>query len=136
MDTMDDEESRPITGEFEDAVERLNEATGQLYNADFENIAEHHGAIVEAMAALAPHLQGLPEAIEAWYIEEEGDYPVLDEPYGDALSDVIDNFNGMRNNTSRVIGYAHSYNEFSNALGQLVSFCRRWDWERGFFREA
>lgn len=128
-----DEDNRPITGAFEDAVEALHVTASALYRATFEDIGEHHGNVVSAMGALRPFTGGLVEAIDAWYVAEEGAFPGLDEPYGEALADVIDNFNGIRNNIGRVTGYVHSYNEFHNSISNLVSFCGRWDYERGSF---
>lgn len=130
---LDSEESRPITGEFEDAVERLYKVASELYSATFETLPAHHGAIVEAVALLTPYLGGLYERIQEWYVDEEGDFPELAEPYGAALSNALNEFDGLRNNIDRPIAYAHSYNEFSNEMGNLVSFCKRWNWEHGIF---
>lgn len=122
-----------IDGDFQLAVLEAREARDALYNSGFDDLAPRHGALVEAMAkvmAFIPHIQS---AVDVWWADEEGNgpYPTFPNGYETAATDAYIEFLNMRHSTNRFITYAHHYNEFSNSLSDMSSFCANYDSDRG-----
>jgi hypothetical protein len=125
-----------IDGDFQTAVANLDKARSALYDAGFENIGPLHAALVAAMSDVMNFIPNIVTAVDIWYEDEEGaaEYPGFEETgiaYEAAAAASYIEFLNLRNSLDRVMSYAHYYNEFSNSLSDLTTFCEGYDSDRG-----
>lgn len=126
-------ETSRIDGDFQRAVLEAREARDALHDTGFDDKAPRHGALVEAMTKMMAFIPHIQSAVDAWYADEEGEtqYPMFPDGYETAAADAYIEFLNMRHSTDRFIMYAHYYNEFSNALSDMSSYCADYDSDRG-----
>lgn len=123
-----------IDGDFQLAVVDALKARDALHDAGFDDIAPRHGALTEAMAKVMSFVPHIQSAVDVWWGDEESeyaDYPTFENGYETAAVDAYVEFLNMRHSTGRFIAYAHHYNEFSNSLSDMSSFCANYDSDRG-----
>lgn len=122
-----------IDGDFQLAVVDALKARDALHDAGFGDIAPRHGALVEAMAKVMSFVPHIQSAVDVWWADEEGDEtdPTFEDGYETATTDAYIDFLNMRHSTDRFIAYAHHYDEFSNSLSDMSSFCVNYDSDRG-----
>ncbi len=122
-----------IDGDFQLAVIDALKARDAIYSAGFEDIGLLHGALAEAVAKVVAFIPHIQSAVDVWWADEEGNeaYPEFEDGYETAATEAYIEFLNMRSTTDRFITYAHHYNEFSNSLYDMSSFCANYDSDRG-----
>lgn len=129
-------DSSPISGDFQQAVVEVTKASSAVYDATFETIAECHGVLAGSMVRMMSFSPRIQKAVDEWYwADDDSDYPEPENAHEEALMNAYIEFLSMRDADDRVMGYAHHYNEFSNSLGDLISFCADYDSDIGGIRQ-